>query len=138
MLNKFAICIACIAAAAVPSAAVPATMGFNLRATVKVHCDIQHQSTDFSVSTTGAVSLGVFREYCNAPGGYNLVLVYEPGSLRGARIFAGEDVIELNGSGIATLSRVSGPRNRQRPISVIPGLTGFDTDRLDLRLIPLG
>lgn len=138
MLNKFALCFACIAVAAAPTAAAPASMGFNLRATVKVQCDIQHRPSDFAVAASGAVSLGVFREYCNAPGGYDLVLIYEPGSLQGARILAGEDHIELNGSGIATLSRETGPRIKQRSIAAIPGEMGFDTDRLDLKMIPLG
>lgn len=138
MLNKITLCLACIAVAAVPTAAVPASMGFNLRATVKVQCNIQHRSTGFSTAASGAVSLGVFREYCNAPSGYDLVLMYEPGSLQGARILAGEDEIELNGSGMATLSRESGPRIKQRTIAAIPGLNGFDTDRLDLKMVPLG
>ena len=83
-----------------------------------------------------AVSLGSFREYCNAPTGYDLVINYAPGSLEGTRIIAGNDEIILNGSGQAVLSRATGPRVRERPIAAVPGEQGFDTDRFELTIVP--
>ena len=83
-----------------------------------------------------AVSLGSFREYCNAPTGYELVVSYAPGTLVGTRIIAGSDEILLNGSGQAVLSRATGPRIRERPIAAVPGENGFDSDHLDLQIIP--
>lgn len=119
-----------------PTSALGTSSTFNLRAAVPLHCIVNHQLTGFGAISGETVSLGTFREYCNAPGGYNLVVKYTPGSLQGARIIAGGDEIILNGSGQAVLSRATGPRVRERPIAAIPGKNGFDTDRLELAIIP--
>ena len=136
MIRKFSLGIASVVLVAAPTTAMAASFGFNLRLTVAVQCTVQHQATGFGIVSGDAVSLGTFREYCNAPAGYNLVINYSPGSLEGARIIAGSDEIILNGSGQAVLSRAMGPRVRERPIAAIPGEQGFDTDRFELRIIP--
>lgn len=136
MIRKFSLGIASVVLVSAPTTAMAASYGFNLRLTVAVQCSVQHQATGFGIVSGDAVSLGTFREYCNAPAGYNLVINYTPGSLEGARIIAGSDEIILNGSGQAVLSRATGPRVRERPIAAIPGEQGFDTDRFELRIIP--
>ena len=131
------------APAAAPAALTPetaarseASMAFNLHLTVDVYCSVKHQAGDLGTAPGGAVPLGTVREYCNAPRGYELVVTYAPGSLRGAKIIAGEDQVVLDGSGQAILSRSPGPRVRQREVSAIPGEHGFDTTRFELQIIP--
>src|SRR3546814_20730370 len=136
MVRKVSRGLARVGRVAGPTAGMAASGGFNLRLTVAVQCTVQNQAIGFGVVSGDAVSLGTFREYCNAPAGYDLVINYEPGSLEGARIIAGNDEIILNGSGQAVLSRATGPRVRERPIAAIPGEQGFDTDRFELRIIP--
>lgn len=130
--------VATATATAVPTSPSADTR-FLLRATVPVHCEVQQRGGGgTAASMDGAVSLGQFREYCNAPGGYALVVRYAPGSMRGAVLAADGDRIVLNGSGEAVLSRASGPRVRERTITATPGENGFDTDRLSFELVPAG
>lgn len=121
---------------AAPVSAFAASYGFNLRATVAVQCQVSHRATGFGAVSGDAVSLGTFREYCNAPRGYDLVVSYTPGTLQGMRLIAGNDQVVLNGSGQAVLSRAQGPRVRERAIAAIPGENGFDSDHFDLQIIP--
>jgi hypothetical protein len=122
--------------AAPVSTVAGADMVFALRLQVPVYCVVQQRASGAAVATGAAVSLGQFREYCNAPGGYQMVVRYEPGKLRGAVLAAGDDQVVLDGSGQAILSRASGPRVRERSILATPGAAGFDTDRLEFQLIP--
>lgn len=136
MIRKFSLGIASVVLVVAPTAAMAATYGFNLSLMVAVNCTVQHQPTGFGIINGDAVSLGTFREYCNAPSGYDLVINYAPGSMEGARVIAGNDEIVLNGSGRAILSRSTGPRIRERMIAAVPGENGFDTDRLELTIVP--
>ncbi len=137
MIRKLSLGIASFVLVVAPATAMAASFGFNLNLTVPMHCTVQHQPTGFGAISGGAVSLGTFREYCNAPTGYNLVLNYAPGSLEGARIIAGNDEIVLNGSGRAVLSSATGPRIQERPLAAVPGENGFDTDRFELTIVPI-
>lgn len=129
--------VASLALALTPTCAfATSSFSYNLRLTVPVHCTVKHQGVGMGAANGDAISLGTFREYCNAPGGYQLVVNYAPGSLRGARIIAGNDEIVLDGSGQAVLSRTTGPKIRERVISMAPGSNGFDTDRLELDIVP--
>lgn len=134
-MKSLALGVACISLALAPTAAFAATYSFNLRLQVPVHCTVKQQSMG-GAAMGEAFALGTFREYCNAPGGYQLVVNYAPGSLQGARIIAGSDEIVLDGSGRAVLSQATGPKIRERLISLAPGANGFDTDRLELDIIP--
>ncbi|MBT2135762.1 hypothetical protein KK137_15595 [Croceibacterium sp. LX-88] len=138
MVNKFSLSLAGAALVVVPTVAYAASsFSYNLRATVPVHCSVQHSAAGFGGGSEGSgISLGTFREYCNAPGGYELLVRYTPGTLRGARIIAGSDTVVLDGSGQAVLSRSTGPRIRERTISAIPGERGFDTQQLQLDILP--
>lgn len=136
MVRTISLGLAGFAAAVLPTATFAASIDYNLRLTVPVHCTVRHSAAGGGLTTGQAVSLGTFREYCNAPGGYALVVQYTPGTLQGATIIAGGDEIVLNGSGQAILSRSDRPRVRERALSVIPGAGGFDTDHLELQLIP--
>lgn len=136
MIKNIAFGVASLSLALAPTAAFAATSSFNLRLQVPVHCSVKQQAIGSGAAINNAFALGTFREYCNAPGGYELVVNYAPGSLRGAKIFTGDDEIILDGSGRAVLSRATGPRIRERLITMAPGVSGFDTDRLDLNIIP--
>jgi len=135
-VRKFPLRIVSLALVALPVGASGADMSYVLRARVPVHCQVQQRAPGTVIEASNAVSLGQFREYCNAPGGYELVVRYAPGTLRGAVLEAGQDQVVLNGSGEAVLSRASGPRFRERAITATPGEHGFDTDRLEFQLIP--
>lgn len=136
MFRNFTIGLMGLVLATAPTSAFAASYGFNLRATVAVQCMVSHRATGFGAISGDAVSLGMFREYCNAPQGYDLIVNYTPGTMQGARLIAGNDEIVLNGSGYAVLSRTQGPRVRERAIAAVPGDNGFDTDHLDLQIVP--
>jgi hypothetical protein len=124
MMKNIALGVASLSLALIPTAAFAANY------------TVKQQAIGSGVALGNVVALGTFREYCNAPGGYQLVVNYTPGSLQGARIIAGNDEIVLDGSGRAVLSRATGPKIRERLISMSPGANGFDTDRLELDIIP--
>lgn len=136
MMKNIAIGVASLSLALAPTAAFAANYSFNLRLQVPVYCTVKQQANGANAAVGNAFTLGTFREYCNAPGGHELVVNYAPGSLQGARIIAGNDEIVLDGSGRAVLSRAAGPTIRERLITMTPGSAGFDTDRLDLNIIP--
>lgn len=137
MVRIVSLAIASLALATGPTAASAASLGYNLRLAVPLHCVVRHQPVGVDAPAGGGgISLGHFREYCNAPGGYQLVVSYTPGTLRGARITAGEDHVVLDGSGRTVLDRATGPRVRERILSVVPGVDGFNTDRIDLQIFP--
>lgn len=134
MIRNIALAFASASLAVMPVAAAAETQGISLRGYVPVHCVVQHQPTGYGAQSGDGVALGQIREFCNAPQGYELVVSYTPGSLRGAVVTVGEDRIVLDGSGQGVLSRAAGPRLRQRMISAAPGETGFDTDRLHFQI----
>ncbi|MXO92652.1 hypothetical protein GRI62_03400 [Erythrobacter arachoides] len=120
--------------ASVPAAGTDAS--FTVRAVVPVYCEVQHRGAG-SVALQGqSISLGNFREYCNSPGGYSLVVRYAPGTLQGTVLSAGFDQVVLDGSGEAVLSREIRPRFRHRTVIATPGERGFDTDRIGFDLLP--
>jgi hypothetical protein len=138
MLRKIGLATA---AAACTLSATPLgaeSRSFLIRARVPVVCQVQFRPTGATPIANTVVPLGEISEFCNAPGGYELVVNYTPGTMHGAVIVAGEDQVVLNGSGQAVLTRSPRPRNRARLLSAMPGRQGFDTDRLDLRLQPMG
>jgi hypothetical protein len=113
------------------------SFGISLFARIPVICTINHVGTP-AADSANAVNLGSLREYCNAPGGYALVVNYAPGTMRGARITAGENQIVLDGSGQTVVGRSTRPRIREISLTATPGENGFDTDRLEFRLDPTG
>jgi hypothetical protein len=135
LVRTFTLGIVSLGLVTAPVGALAAEMGYLVKARVPVHCVVQ-QRAQGTAAADGAVSLGHFREYCNAPLGYELVVRYAPGALRGAVLTAGNDAVVLDGSGEAVLSRASGPRWIERNIVAKPGEQGFDTDRLELVVVP--
>ncbi|MEO0644044.1 MAG: hypothetical protein AAFY47_11615 [Pseudomonadota bacterium] len=129
----FAMCVA--TAPVVAQSQSQSGMSFSLRATVPVQCSVRFQPNAVPVNRGESVDLGRFREYCNAPRGYRLVITYTPGTLRNATVQADGDSVTLDGSGRAVLTQASGPRSRERSLQVIPGSAGFDTDRLQLDIV---
>jgi hypothetical protein len=136
MVRKLSLGSACLALAILPTPSIGASIGYNLRLTVPMYCSVRLTSPGMAQGGEGALPLGRFREYCNAPGGYQLVVRYMPGTLQGATILAGEDRVVLDGSGQTTISQSNGPRIREREISAAPGEQGFDTDRIEFLVIP--
>ncbi|QAY79695.1 hypothetical protein ETR14_03640 [Sphingosinicella sp. BN140058] len=120
-------------ASATPSAHAE-SFGYNLSLTVATHCTVSHSPVGAGAGNGGEIVLGQIAEYCNAPGGYDVIVSYTPGTLRGAVLAAGEDRVVLNGSGEAVLSHEVGPRKRERMLLAVPGEAGFDTSMLQLRL----
>lgn len=128
---------ACLALLIAPAASnATQTKGFQLKLSVPVNCSVNFSQNNVISSDGDNIPLGSFREYCNAASGYQLIVKYTPGTLRGARLLAGNDEITLNGSGEAVLTRSTQPRKRERSISVIPGEDGFNTNQLELYIIP--
>jgi len=135
MFRKIAIFIGSAAVAASPGAAVAESGSYQLSVRVGVHCTVQHQLTGYGQPSGAGVSLGEIRELCNAQHGYELVVNYTPGSLRGTTIRAGDDEVVLNGSGQAVLSRVGGPRIRERALIATPGQSGFDAQSIQFSVL---
>lgn len=123
------------------SALVPAvgagaeSYGFTLQANIPVICVLQFQ-VGAGGADSGTVALGSLREFCNAPRGYDLVVSYTPGTLRGTTIQAGNSEIVLDGSGQSTVGHSPMPRIREIPLTASPGQNGFDTDFLRFDLLP--
>lgn len=135
-MKKFLGIAMTLAAATAPiQAARSEAFGFTLTTNIPVICVLSHTGAP-GADTGSEVSLGSLREFCNAPGGYDLVVSYQPGALRGARVIAGSSQIVLDGSGETVVSHSPIPHAREIPLAMAPGSTGFDTDRLDFRLIP--
>ncbi len=111
-----------------------ATVSLTLQAIVPVACQVRHSSAGVGGSADGTVPLGQLNEFCNAAQGYELIVSYAPGTMRGAVLVVGEDRVVLNGSGEAVVSRSLGARIRNRMLSATPGDAGFDTDRLNFRV----
>jgi hypothetical protein len=128
--------LAALPALAGATSADAASGAFTIRATVPLHCKARLDRVPVLASTSGTVELGQLSEYCNAPRGYQLVVRYGAGTLEGTTIRVGEDTVVLNGSGLAMLSESRGPRIRSRTISVTPGDSGLQTDRLEVLMIP--
>ncbi|GGC43185.1 hypothetical protein GCM10011371_33310 [Novosphingobium marinum] len=120
-----------------PVTASAASLGYNLRLTIPLHCTVWFDGAAGGAPAAGAVSLGRVTEFCNSPGGYQLILTYSPGTLVGTTILVGEDEVQLDGSGYAVVSRQQGPRKRERTIAAVLGADGFDTDRLNLQIVPV-
>jgi hypothetical protein len=138
MFGKFFIGSAALALAATPSVVLAnSTASLNLRLVVPVHCSVKYEGLPGLDTLSGRISLGNVREYCNASGGYELVMAYAPGSLRGATVQVGGEVIVLDGSGRAVLSRESGPKMQTRPVSILPGANGIDTSHLAIDILPV-
>jgi len=135
MLRKFALIGATAALVAGPNAALAETGAYRIGLTVGLHCTVQHDLSGYGQSSAGGVTLGELREYCNAQHGYELLVRYTPGSLRGTVIRAGDDEVVLNGSGEAVLSRADGPRIRERMLTATPGESGFDARSIEFSMI---
>jgi hypothetical protein len=123
-----------VAATASPALAETGTGTLTLSLTVPVLCRVSYSSAGAGESVGEAVNLGQLKEFCNAGSGYNVVVDYSPGSLRGAVLQLGDDRVVLDGSGEAVLSYAAGPRIRTRQLLAIPGENGFDTSALTFQL----
>lgn len=127
--------ILALLSAGAPAGASPEASGsYQLRLSVPVLCTLKHEPGSAVPVGGGGYALGDLQEYCNAPGGYQVMVNYTPGSMRGALISVGEERVILDGSGQTIVSNVPGPRIRDRQIVAVPGPTGFDTDRLDFTI----
>jgi hypothetical protein len=138
MFGKLFIGTAALALTAAPNVTLAnSSATLNLSLVVPVHCSVKYEGLPGLEASTGRILLGNVREYCNASSGYELVMAYTPGSLRGATVQVGGDQIVLDGSGHAVLSRESGPKMQTRPVSILPGANGLDTNQLAIDILPL-
>lgn len=127
-----------VAAAALcigPAQAASSARGsYMLQLVVQQTCAVRH-TPGLTPLGSGAYGLGALKEYCNAPQGYNVVVNYAPGTMKGAVIALGGDSVVLNGSGSAVISHAAGPRIADREIVATPGAAGFDTDILSFQAV---
>lgn len=107
------------------------SIGYNLQLTVPVVCSVRFEAAGGTL-VDGANRLGMTREYCNSPGGYQLLLQYSPGSLRGAVVNVGNSRVVLDGSGTAILAGAQGPKIQDRDLIVTPGADGFNTESFNI------
>lgn len=126
--------IALMSASGPAGASSEASAGYLVRVSVPVICQLHHEP-GLVAGAGGSYGLGELQEYCNAPGGYQVMVNYTPGSMRGAVVGVGDEHVTLDGSGTALVSRAPGPRIRERAIAVTPGANGFDTDRLNFDIV---
>ena len=134
-MKKIACVIAALSLCQAPAmAAAVGTGSYSLQLHVAETCTIQH-TPGLSPAGGGAYNLGAIKEYCNAPRGYDVVVTYTPGTMKGATIALGGDAVTLNGSGTAIVSHAAGPRILDRELVVTPGASGFDTDVLSFQTI---
>jgi hypothetical protein len=122
--------ISCLALAT-GAAKAEDSIGYNLQATVAVVCSVKFEAAG-GTSVDGASRLGMIKEYCNAPGGYQLVVQYSPGSLRGAVVNVGESRVVLDGSGTAIIAGARGPKIQSRELIIMPSPNGFDTESFSI------
>lgn len=123
--------------AAGTSAAHSESFGISLLLQVPVMCTVKAGAAGVATgpATPGSFELGAIREYCNAPHGYDLVVHYTPGSLKGMTLIAGDERVQLDGSGTALVGRSPGPAIKYRNLEAIPGPQGFDADHLDFETV---
>jgi hypothetical protein len=127
--------IAVLAALVPLTAASAESFGFNLVYRVPVVCKVDYRAGSGGMAG-GGIALGALHEFCNAPNGYELIVNYTAGSMRGAVLIAGDSRVMLDGSGRATVSRSLRPQIRDVQLAAMPGSNGFDTDHLQFQLIP--
>ncbi|GAB5483244.1 MAG: hypothetical protein Pars92KO_30010 [Parasphingorhabdus sp.] len=125
---------AVITATTATSAIATDSMSFHLKAVVPVTCGVQYSSAGAAFAEN-VVRLGELREYCNAPGGYNLQVSYSPNSLRGVRLNFGNESVTLDGSGFATIPGAMGPKIQTRALSAQIGENGFDAREFQVAAI---
>lgn len=135
MVRTFILLAASMALVTSSDATLAESAAYRLSLTVGTYCKVQHENAGYGQQSGDAIALGKIRELCNAAHGYELLVSYTPGSLQGTTIRAGNDAVVLNGSGQAVLSRVDGPRIRERMVSVLPGPAGLDAESLEFSLI---
>ncbi len=115
------------------------SFGINLLLQVPVMCNVStgagNSGAVDGTATPGSVELGAIREYCNAPRGYDLVVHYTPGTLKGMTLIAGDARVELDGSGSAVVGHSPIPAIKVRNLEAIPGPQGFDADHLDFETV---
>jgi hypothetical protein len=133
-MRRIAATIALLAAVGGSTVAPAAQSGYTLSLVVPVRCQVTFGAGAVAPVSDG-VGLGTIHEYCNAAGGYDLVVHYAPGTLDGTVLIAGDDDVTLDGSGSAVIARSPIPRIRQRTLVAIPGPNGFDSDRLELEVV---
>ncbi|MEO5867943.1 MAG: hypothetical protein ABIS14_10150 [Sphingomonas sp.] len=135
MVRKFIKVAAMLSTIVACSVAHAANYGVTLSYVVPVRCSITYGAASAGMPTGDAIGLGALHEYCNAPKGYQLIVHYAPGSLRGMVLFAGDQRVTLDGSGQTVVDVSPIPQIRDRAIAAIPGPRGFDTDHLDFEAI---
>lgn len=135
MKKEIGFAIAGLALCMGPAQAASSARGsYTLELVVRETCTVRHTPAVMPLGS-GAYGLGALKEYCNAPQGYNVLVSYAPGTMKGAIIALGADSVVLNGSGTAVISHAAGPRIADRELVATPGAAGFDTDVLSFQAV---
>jgi hypothetical protein len=116
-----------------PAIAHAASGSIGLRAIAPVVCNVEVIGAPVLQSATEA-SLGTVRELCNAPRGYRIEVVYQPGTLVGATVRLGNDVVRLDGAGRAVITDAMSANMQTRALSISSDATGLDVGSLELRI----
>lgn len=134
-VGKLAAATLLVAAGA--SAAHSESFGIDLVLRVPVMCKVSTaaSTTGAGSAIPGSFELGEIQEFCNAPRGYDLLVRYTPGTLKGMTLIAGDARVQLDGSGSAVVGHSPAPAIKVRNLSAIPGPQGFDADHLDFEAV---
>lgn len=117
------------------AAAPSATAGTTIRLEVPVTCRVVHRG---EVAQEGrAYRLGQLFEYCNAAAGFTVQAAYQPGSLRGTILEAGDSRVVLDGSGTTEIMRANGPKISTVSVSATPSADDFDPTAIQFQIVPL-
>lgn len=129
--------VAGLLVAAGTSAANSESFGIDLVLRVPVMCKVSTGTgaAGAGPSIPGSFELGEIQEFCNAPRGYDLLVHYTPGTLKGMTLIAGDARVQLDGSGSAVVGHSPAPAIKVRNLSAIPGPQGFDADHLDFEAV---
>jgi hypothetical protein len=120
-------------AALIPAATFAGTGSISLRAEAPVVCNITVESNNPAASGEVA-QLGTVRELCNTPRGYQIEVIYQPGTLVGATVQLGNDRVQLDGAGRAVITDSVVPGFRTRQLSMTAGEGGFNSSQFELRI----
>lgn len=135
MIRKL-IAAAALAAVAAPlptAAADPLSLSFKIRGTVPVACRVRMPAALAAADSDGIAQLGVAEEFCNAPRGYQVVVLHAPG-LQGAAIIKDGVRIPLSPSGSTVLTDSPRPDIRNVALAVDLGDAPERFDRLMVRI----
>jgi hypothetical protein len=101
---------------ALGSPALAATSGIHLKGYVPVTCKVRVANQAAAIKGE-IVELGGVREFCNAPGGYDVFLDYS-NNFRGTTLLVDGEPVELTKDGSVKFAGEDGPALRERALAL--------------------